>query len=82
MDTEEKLRALAEQVTKDPDFLVRLYEDPEGTARAAGLSFALTGEELKELLGLAESSELPIVEILEARQSKAGFFGGGGGGSW
>lgn len=39
MNAEEKLQVIAEQAAKAPHFLVRLYVDPDGTAREAGLGF-------------------------------------------
>jgi hypothetical protein len=59
------IRAIVDRAIVDPEFLVRLAQDPIGTAYAEG--YAISAEEIKALLGLSHASDREIVSVLRAR---------------
>jgi hypothetical protein len=59
------IRAIVDRAMVDSEFLVRLAQDPIGTAYAEG--YAISAEEIKALLGLSHTSDREVVAVLHAR---------------
>jgi len=65
-----ELLDLVDRASSDPDFLLRLQQDPYGTARAEGVD--VSHDDLAGLLGLENASEQQVAEALQARLSFSG----------
>jgi hypothetical protein len=67
------LKALVDRIAEDPDFLLRLIEDPQGTAKAEGLQ--IPEDELRQALKIGADEDL--AEALKERLAHC-YCGGGG----
>lgn len=75
------IQTIVDRAAGDPDFLKRLAQDPAGTVQAEG--YAVSPEELKNLLEMPNASDQEVVEALQQRLSHSSgmqsalIFGGG-----
>lgn len=61
------IRAMIDRAASDQEFMWRFARDPIGTAYAEG--YAVSMHELKQLLGLAETSDAETLATLRLRLS-------------